>query len=70
VIFLKISCFEKICNHYFTLDRLLTDSREYRIQESDLKSDRIKIKSEGTRFTVLHAGCHLGFAEGCGFLLN
>jgi hypothetical protein len=40
------------------------------IQESDLKSNPIKIKSEGTRFTVLHAGCHLEIAEGCGFLLN
>jgi hypothetical protein len=40
------------------------------IHESDLKSNPIKIKSEGTRFTVLHAGCHLEFAEGCGFLLN
>jgi hypothetical protein len=40
------------------------------IHESDLKSNPIKIKSEGTRFTVLHGECHLRFAEGCGFLLN
>jgi hypothetical protein len=29
-----------------------------------------KIKFEGTRFTVLHAGCSNGFLAGCSFLLN
>jgi hypothetical protein len=29
-----------------------------------------KIKIEGTRFTVLHAGCLNGFLAGCSFLLN
>jgi hypothetical protein len=40
------------------------------LHESDLKSNPRTIKNEGGRFTILHAGCQLGFLEGCDLLLN
>lgn len=40
------------------------------MHESDIKSNPSKIKCEGKRFTVLHAGCHLGFLKGCDMLLG
>lgn len=40
------------------------------LNETDLKSNPAKIKSEGKRFTILHAGSKFGFLEGCDLLLN
>lgn len=40
------------------------------LHETDLKSNPAKIKSEGKRFTVLHAGTKFGFLEGCDLLLD
>ncbi|EFA02787.1 hypothetical protein TcasGA2_TC008525 [Tribolium castaneum] len=40
------------------------------VHENDLKSNPSKIKNEGKRFTILHAGCQFGFLEGCDLLLD
>ncbi|EFA02786.1 hypothetical protein TcasGA2_TC008524 [Tribolium castaneum] len=40
------------------------------IHKNDLKSNPSKIKNEGKRFTILHAGCQFGFLEGCDLLLD
>ncbi len=41
-----------------------------RIHESDIKSNPSKIKAEGKRFTILHAGSSSGFMDGCDFFLD
>ena len=38
--------------------------------DTDLKSNPSKIKPEGKRFTILHAGSKLGFLSGCDLLLD
>lgn len=38
--------------------------------ETDLKSNPSKIRSEGKRYTILHAGCASGFLPGCDLLLD
>jgi hypothetical protein len=40
------------------------------VHEKDIKSNPSKIKSEGKRFTILHAGCRFGFLGGCDLLLD
>jgi hypothetical protein len=40
------------------------------LHDSDLKGNPSRIRAEGKRFTVLHAGCASGFLEGCTFLLD
>lgn len=40
------------------------------VHDTDQKSNPSKIKSEGKRFTILHAGSHFGFLEGCDLLLD
>ncbi len=35
-----------------------------------MKSNPSKIKSEGKRFTILHAGSSSGFLDGCDFFLD
>jgi len=40
------------------------------VHEREIKSNPSKIKPEGKRFTILHAGCNLGFLEGCDLLLD
>ncbi|KAJ3661083.1 hypothetical protein Zmor_005502 [Zophobas morio] len=40
------------------------------VHDTDLKSNPTKIKSEGSRFTILHADCSTGFLDGCNNFLN
>jgi transposase len=40
------------------------------VHEKGIKSNLSKIKSEGKRFTILHAGCRFGFLGGCDLLLD
>lgn len=40
------------------------------MHETDLKSNPSKFVAEGKRFTILHAGCELGFLPGCDYLLD
>lgn len=40
------------------------------VHDEDFKANPRKVKNEGKRFTVLHAGCNLGFLDGCSFLLD
>ena len=40
------------------------------VHESDIKLNPSKIQPEGKRFTILDAGCNLGFLEGCDLLLD
>jgi hypothetical protein len=40
------------------------------IHESNMKVNSKKIKNEGKRFTILHAGCNYGFLNGCSMLLR
>lgn len=40
------------------------------VHDTDLKSNSSKIKEEGKRFTILHAGCASGFLPGCELILD
>lgn len=40
------------------------------VHDTDLKFSPSKVKNEGRRYTILHAGCELGWLGGCDFLLN
>ena len=40
------------------------------VHKSDLKTNPTKIKSEGSRFTILHAESQFEFLDGCNLLLN
>jgi hypothetical protein len=40
------------------------------VHSTDLRGQPAKVKSEGKRFTVLHAGCSDGFLDGCSLLLD
>jgi hypothetical protein len=40
------------------------------VHEKDIKSNPSKIKSEGKRFTILHAGSRFGFLGACDLLLD
>lgn len=40
------------------------------LHEGDFKANPRKVKNEGCRFTVLHAGCNSGFLNGCSLLLD
>ncbi|KAJ3650029.1 hypothetical protein Zmor_021740 [Zophobas morio] len=40
------------------------------VHDTDPKSNPTKIKSEGSRFTILHAGCSTGSLDGCNNFLN
>lgn len=40
------------------------------VHDTDMKGNPGKIKNEGKRFTILHAGCSSGFLNGCSLILD
>lgn len=40
------------------------------MHDTNLKGNPSRIRAEGKRFTVLHAGCNSGFLEGCSLILD
>jgi hypothetical protein len=40
------------------------------VRDDDIRANPQKIKCEGKRFTILHAGCSTGFLKGCCLLLD